>query len=372
MERAWLGDDLIDLSRLTRDEIAHLNRRARYTCFTCKKDVVFKNGARKKAHFAHVGEEKRNWQPESAAHRLVKEALARWLREHHVPVEVERRFIDIDRIADVYFEFQGRRYVFEVQKSPMSDLEFKQRIDDYEQIGITVVWVFLGAVTQKKNCYRLPAVMQGRVLDKYLHFCTQRARMTLFEQPIFLSTRVVYCQAVNKRLADLSLGEVLRSTKGKVWLDASWLGVKEQFRRKGWVRGSKSEMKLVEQCLLRGFNLAMVPPIVGWPVPGGAMGKPLFVWQMYVVMILLKHFKVGDTVKIQEMVRLLVVEYEFFKGVEVAIQVKIYLRWLVKFGVLKQRGNQLEYFELPEIKKAMEGCLEGDRILYERIVNGSK
>jgi len=372
MEKAWLGEDLIDLSRLTRDEIARLNRRAKYTCFTCKKDVIFKNGTRKKAHFAHAGEVEYRWQPEGAEHRLVKECLAKWLRELKVTVEVERRMPAIDRIADVYFEFQGRKYVFEVQKSPMSDLEFDKRIDDYAQIGITVIWIFLGEVSKKKNRYALPAVIQGRNLDRVIHFCTKSARLTVFEQPVFLSAKMIYSRASSRRLVNVHLNELLMPIKKRIWLDETWLEVKEQFRLKGWSHISKSEMKLVEQCLLRGFNLAMVPPVVGWPVPGVAMRKPLFVWQMYVVVILLKYVKPDDVFTVQDIQRFLVMEYDLVGREGSAIQLEMYLRWLMKFGILSGRKGSYRYLKLPEIKKTMESCLESDRILYDQIVNRSK
>jgi len=372
MEKALLGEELIDLSRLTRDEITKIDRKERYVCVTCQKEVAFKNGTRKRAHFAHLKEGERQWQPESAAHRLVKESLARWLRELCIPVDVERRFVEIDRIADVYFEFQGRKYVFEVQKSPMSDLEFQKRIDDYAEIGITVVWIFLGVVTKKKKCYRLPAVMHGRTLDTFIHFCTKTVRLTVFGHPVFLSTSAIYCQAISKRLVDVKLENLLSPAKKRVWMDESWVEVKEQFRRKGWARSSRSEMKLVEQCLLRGFNLAMAPPVVGWPVPGAALRKPLFIWQMYVVMVLLKHFRVGDVFKTQDVVRFLVGEYGMFEQKGVAWQVEAYLKWLVRFNVLVRRSDGFEYRKEPETFKAMESCLAGDRILYEEIVNGSK
>jgi competence protein CoiA len=52
---------------------------------------------------------------------------------------LEKRFDAINRIADVYVEKYN--LVFEIQVSPLSLAELKQRTCDYKKIGVFVVWI---------------------------------------------------------------------------------------------------------------------------------------------------------------------------------------------------------------------------------------
>ena len=369
MHRAMLGNEVIDLKKLTKPEIMQLKRRRDFFCVTCKKPVVFKNGTRKRAHFSHAKEGLSVSNPESAAHILVKHALAKWLRSQGIEVVVERRFVMIDRIADVYFEYKGLKYVLEIQKSPMSDAEFKQRILDYRQINVIVLWIFLGDVVQSENTFKLPPVMLGRGLGRLFHFCDKTVKLRIFEAPVFVTTREVYAKTVCLRLAGFRVDDLLKEAKDILHFDVSWLGIKIHFRKRGWYYATKSENKLLEQCLIRGFNLSLLPTEVGWPVAGDAMGKHLFVWQSYVLLTLMKHFKIGEVFSLKHLLSLLETEYKIVVCQNKCKQVKAYLKWLTMFGVTKKRGRHFEYVKLPKISVSMEDYLERDKQLVEVVAN---
>jgi len=198
----------------------------------CQKPVVFKNGTRKRAHFSHEKEGVSISNPESAAHILVKHSLARWLEEQQVMVEVEKRFPQIDRIADVYFEYQNLQYVLEIQKSPMSDAEFNQRVNDYQSINATVLWIFLGNVSEKDSRFRLPPVMLGREIPRLFHFCVRTAKLQIFKAPVFLTTREIYANPIRGKLTEFSVESLLEVEVGgeRVHFDESWLEIKKRFR----------------------------------------------------------------------------------------------------------------------------------------------
>jgi len=52
---------------------------------------------------------------------------------------MERPFPEINRVADLCW--QDRKIVFEIQCSPMSEVEAKGRIKDYASIGFSVIWL---------------------------------------------------------------------------------------------------------------------------------------------------------------------------------------------------------------------------------------
>ena len=368
VQRAVLDDVLIDLERLTKLEILNINRNQNFVCERCYTPVVLKHGTRKKAHFAHVKTGIGASNPESVAHKLVKEVMARWLHNQGISAAVEYSFPVIGRIADVYFEHKGSEYVFEIQKSSMSETEFKKRIFDYGRLGIEIIWIFLGEVKKQGNTYYLPPVMQGRPVARLMHFCRSYANLTIFENPVYVSTKEIYSRAIRRRLRNFRMQDLLVKKHHGIYIDKQWLSIKWNFRRRGWFFASKSEKKLVEQCLLRGFNLAQVPPEVGWPVPGNGIDKHLFVWQSYVLVGMMKFLKIGDVFGVRDVMVILQREYQMTWGSGAAMQIKMYLIWLVKLEMLKLSDGYFEYVNKPGVIASMEACLNRDELLVERAV----
>jgi len=369
MRKAMLGNEVIDLERLTASEIIHLKRRRGFFCVTCRRPVIFKNGTRKKAHFSHVNEGLSVSNPESAEHILVKHSLAKWLKSHGIDVTVERRFSATPRIADVYFEYKNSKYVLEIQKSSISDSEFKQRVLDYRSVDATVLWIFLGDVETKENTFELPSVMIGRGLGRLFHFCVKTAKLWIIDAPVFVTTRTVYARPVCRRLSGFRVDDLIAGSRGLMRFDESWLALKEHFRKHGWFYATKSEKKLLEQCLMRGFNLSLLPTEVGWPVDGDAMGKHLFVWQSYVLLTLIKHFNLGDVFAPNHLFRFLTIEYQVSVCDGKRMQVAVYLKWLVMFGIVRERGRYYEYVKLPNISANMDEQLRRDKKFVEIAAN---
>ena len=366
MRRALLNDVVIDLERLTKFEITDINRNQNFVCERCYKPVVFKRGTRKRAHFAHVKAGMAATSSESVAHKLVKEIMARWLRNQGIHATVEHPFPVVSRIADVYFKYNSTGYVFEIQKSSISESEFKQRIFDYERLGIEIIWIFLGEVKKQENTYHLPSVMQGRSADKLIHFCAKQAILTIFENPVYISAKEIYCQKVSKRLKYFDASDLLDGKRIDAYIDNGWLDVKRNFRRRGWFFLSKSERKLAEQCLLRGFNLAQVPPEVGWPVAGNGINKHLFIWQAYVVVCIMKFFDIGGVFGVRDMMDFLQREYQMKWISGASMQIKLYLMWLVNLGMIKYEYGYFEYIRKPKLSLSMEACLKQDAALVQQ------
>jgi len=368
MQKAELHGKIVDLSKLTRIEIMRLNGKRNFFCLKCKKPLIFKNGSRKRAHFAHEKAGIATGNQESAQHILVKHAIARWLKNQGINAIVEQRFPLIDRIADVYFEHEQAKYGFEIQKSAMSDFEFKQRILDYRTVGVTVLWIFLGDVIKKANTFKIPPVMQGRRLNRYFYFCTKTARLRIFEAPVFVTTREVYAKTVNLSLKDFGVEKLLTESSGVMHFDNSWVGVKQQFRKRGWFYATKSEKKLLEQCLIRGFNLSLLPVEIGWPVVGEAWDKHLFVWQAYVLFTLMKYFRVGETFEVQTLLKLLRMEYKITKQQGILAQIVAYLKWLVMFGIVKNEQQYYRYEKAPKTDFRVEEQMKRDQVFVEIVV----
>lgn len=365
MRTARLGNEIIDLNKLTRSELMRLKNRRDFFCTHCHKPVIFKNGTRKRAHFSHEKKGIFTTNPESSAHILVKHAMVKWLKKQGVNAEVEKRFPSIDRIADVYFENENARFALEIQKSPMSDIEFNQRRLDYHSIGMTVIWIFLGEIGENNTKFQLPPVMIGRETERLLHFCVKNAQLHIFENPIFLTTRDIYAQPLRGKLNQFTIKDLTDKKGESMHFDTEWLEIKKQFRKRGWFYASKSEKKLLEQCLIRGFNLSLLPTEIGWPVSGNGIRKSLFVWQAYVLIILMKYFNPTATFLLQDIMSLMMSEYQVANTQSAQKQVLAYLKWLAMFGIVTTDKASFKYIKNPKIVTTMEQGLERDRKFVE-------
>ncbi|MCL1989883.1 MAG: hypothetical protein FWG67_03235 [Defluviitaleaceae bacterium] len=367
MKQAMLGHEIIDLEKLTKPEIMALKRRRTFFCIRCKKPVIFKNGTRKRAHFAHEKTRLSVGSSESAAHVLVKHLMINWLKRQQIRGDIEKRFPTINRIADVYFEYKTVNYVLEIQKSPMSDAEFKQRTSDYERVDIKVLWIFLGMVEEKEGTFRLPSVMLGREASRLFHFCVKTTQFQIFERPVFVTARTIYAKQLRGKLSEFSVEDLLETSEKAAYFDQSWLAVKKQFRRRNWFYVSKSEKRLREQCLIHGFNLSLLPTEIGWPVDGNGIKKQLFVWQAYVLLTVMKHVKVGGVFSLTDVWVHLQREYGIARTKENVRQVQGYLKWLIMFGIVEAQATYFVYVKCPKMSVSMEVLLQRDKKFVETV-----
>lgn len=110
-------------------------RKKNYQCPECSGTVRLRQGYLRRAHFYHPRSSSCALSRKGAVHIAIQEKLHRELPGS----SMEHRFPTINRIADVYWPKQ--RLVLEVQYSPISITEARQRIDDYEKIGLKIIWI---------------------------------------------------------------------------------------------------------------------------------------------------------------------------------------------------------------------------------------
>ena len=110
-----------------------------YSCPECRHPVRLRKGPCRRPHFFH-----RSSQPSSCrlhrkswTHLQLQLYLFKLLPEGEALLE--KPFPSIQRVADVAWEAQG--IVFEIQCSPISLFECKQRNTDYQSLGLTPVWI---------------------------------------------------------------------------------------------------------------------------------------------------------------------------------------------------------------------------------------
>ncbi len=140
MQLFALNDD--NESILAQEALRHKN----YLCPECLYPVRARGGPHKRHHFYHP---KGNISCSQHKKSLLHISLQVYLFNALPGAQLERPFPQIGRIADVYWE--AKHMVFEVQCSPMTLQEATQRCNDYQKLGIKLVWILHQKRFNKKN-----------------------------------------------------------------------------------------------------------------------------------------------------------------------------------------------------------------------------
>lgn len=123
-------------------------RHTNYLCSECCTPLRLRGGPIRQLHFYHLKAPRSCTQHQkSLTHIAIQHTLHTLLPPGEV--QLERAFPDIHRIADVVWEKQ--RCVFEIQCSPISLYEARQRTEDYRTIGFTVIWILHDRTFNKRT-----------------------------------------------------------------------------------------------------------------------------------------------------------------------------------------------------------------------------
>jgi competence protein CoiA len=119
-----------------------------YFCIECHGVVRLRLGLHRRPHFFHLHPTVDCYQNGKSLIHLQTQC---YLQELLPPLEsvLEKRFPLINRIADVVWE--NRKLIFEIQCSPISLEEVRERNRDYLSQGYQVVWILHDKRYNKKN-----------------------------------------------------------------------------------------------------------------------------------------------------------------------------------------------------------------------------
>ncbi|QQZ64602.1 hypothetical protein JI735_33675 (plasmid) [Paenibacillus sonchi] len=134
------------------EETRQLSSSNELHCPNCDNLVMYKNGPKTIAHFAHRPHTEcvvSDYERETVDHLKGKNILFSWLTSKfpEATVELEVFIQKTDQIADVLLvhnlgEMKGQKWAFEFQHSPLSEVEWKRRHNLYRQAGILDFWIF--------------------------------------------------------------------------------------------------------------------------------------------------------------------------------------------------------------------------------------
>ena len=136
-----------------------------YACPECGKDVVLKRGTIKTAHFAHKPPVTCEYGAgESEEHRQCKMEIYELLAAcPHLICEMEKKVGNVR--PDIFFESKntGKQYAIEIQLSNLSLERIIARTEEYNRLGIYVLWMPQYSKNLLSKCY------SPRIWEKWLH-----------------------------------------------------------------------------------------------------------------------------------------------------------------------------------------------------------
>ncbi len=121
----------------------HGIKKGEYYCQYCKESLFFKKGRTRISHFSHYPSSECQMRKESYFHLISKYQLKKYLFEKlNMDVYTEKRILINNgfRIADIYIPFKN--LIIEIQTSPITVQEWKNRERDYHRANYNTLWLF--------------------------------------------------------------------------------------------------------------------------------------------------------------------------------------------------------------------------------------
>ncbi len=118
-----------------------------YLCPECRAQVRLRGGPSRQTHFYHLALPKSCRQHQKSEEHL--QLQIRLVAAIGNGAQIEARFDPIQRIADV--AWHAKKIVFEIQRSPISLEEVKERNLDYQSVGYEVIWILHDAQFNKRT-----------------------------------------------------------------------------------------------------------------------------------------------------------------------------------------------------------------------------
>ncbi|MGK4040927.1 competence protein CoiA family protein [Heyndrickxia oleronia] len=153
MLTAKIGEEIINCfdGKYDRYRLKQWSSKGIIKCPVCSGDYEYCHGEVVSPYFRHVGKDCDGYysEPETDEHRNGKLLLYNWIRNQHgvTNCKLESWIPETKQRPDIYFEYNGKRFVIEYQCSPIAS-EFLVRKELYKLAGINDIWI-LG--TEKYN-----------------------------------------------------------------------------------------------------------------------------------------------------------------------------------------------------------------------------
>jgi competence protein CoiA len=345
-----------------RETLLYLRSKEEFFCPVCGENVTLKLGEKRIYHFAHQGGGncREFYENETDYHMNGKLQLYQWLRSQKISVELEFYDKEIQQRPDIMFIFNGKKIALEYQCSAISEQLFTKRTDKYLQHGYTPLWI-LGGNHFKQ--YHDDTVS----LTNFHYLFLRKMNAGQFYIPYYFSDKKTFHHlysifpfSIKKALAkkstylldQMTLSQLLEQNVSPKINIKAWKEKLERYQLHWSSYPSPHQKQFLNELYYRRMNLFLMPPEIGLPVPHSwLIQTPVFIWQIYLYLDILRQRIPGDFFSMAE------VERSFANRVKKdQIHIRIcpqidnirpfqavmnYLFILIRYGVLKHVDTNL-------------------------------
>ncbi len=357
-----------------------------FSCPECGSLLIIKGGTGKvRKHFAHVQKTSCTGSEESFEHQYVKEQIALWLKNHGYHPEKEFTIPGSGgRRADIYVFLNGRKVIFEIQKSYLSALEFNKRQTIYSEAGYDVFWI--GVESNEKRIWKkrmsVLETIRFRAFPFMHSFCYKLAEDALYMEfghvqfqtgiSLFHSKKVIWKKDLRESLYPEKAPVPAAAYKEKV--NHEWKSLNRKKRLFPKFNYSKTEKKITAYYYIHQLSLNYYPSLCFLPIYsffGVQTGAE--VWQSWIQWKYIQ--KKGSWFTLSEVCLSITNDPEFHSfpmshhpANAVRQALRKYLSIMELFGVLERiYPGVYKVIQPLTVKKSMEQLLEDDKYIYHKI-----
>jgi competence protein CoiA len=357
-----------------------------FSCPECGSRLLIKAGSGKvRRHFAHARKTSCNGSEESFEHQYVKEQLVLWLKTHGYQPKKEFTVPGSGgRRADIYVFLNGRKVVFEIQKSYLPAREFNKRQTIYCEAGYDVFWI--GVETSEKHIFkkRMSALetIRFRAFPFMHSFCYKIAENALYMEfghvqfqtgmSLFHFKKITWEKDPCESLYPSQPSPAAAAYKEKV--NQEWKSLSRKKRLFPKFGYSRAEKKILSYYYKHQLSLNYYPSLCFLPVYsffGVQTGAE--VWQSWIHWKYVQHK--GSRFTLSEVCLSIINEPEFHSfpmtdhpANAVRLALRKYFFIMESLGVLKRIYPGVYLVIQPlTVKKPMEQLLEDDKFIYNKI-----
>ncbi|UII57025.1 competence protein CoiA [Cytobacillus spongiae] len=294
---------------LSRFQLTELKRQESFHCPVCGGALYLKIGRKKIPHFAHQKATNclEHFERESEYHMLGKLQLFDALEQTGVKPTLEPYFHTIKQRPDICFSYGTKLYAVEFQCSTIPEEIFIKRTEQYQQQGITPVWILGGNRLKRKSANTVSLsgfdylFLSDRGDFHIPYYCPSTTRLIFLQNPHPISTTKALLSLSIYALSALTVLKIVSHIHQPSPLENSWREMVEKYKREySYFQGRRKDPILME-LYQNHLPFHLLPAVIGLPVTFAFFieTSPI-VWQAYLYLDVFQHRLKGQIVTFQQ------------------------------------------------------------------------
>ncbi|MBU9721783.1 MULTISPECIES: competence protein CoiA [Bacillaceae] len=297
-----------------RDDLLQERKATVFYCPKCKEKVTLKLGNYQAWHFAHLPHSQCSLASsggETKEHGMAKHMIFNWLSSHGYDPKLEFFIPEINQRADIFVRMNKEPFIFEIQRSTLSNEDYLRRRKGYEDLGYEQIWI--GLTSQlRQQYYEFSSSQLNQIL---IRFKPNPVALYLdIEKQLWLQLTDFFSLSPQKTMAipkTMSLSvppvELLQDdasfSPALSFYDdlcfSRWLSNTKKKRLRGYMRLSKTEWTLHNLFQQYHVNLNYFPALACLPLRSNLYFQthPQW-WQSWIILTIINPSELNTSVSL--------------------------------------------------------------------------